>query len=218
MTDTANHCHPQPEPDTKVAKSPALSSYQRSEAEESIINKLGEQMRAQIRIPQLKESQRDQSIVFDHPNQATGWGLLMNALGTTDINFAHGIVRRLANFTAIDGQIDEANLNFALSIVASTKPNDEQETLLAVLQVETCLSAGKMASLLYHGETTGELEQGGNGLNKCARTYALLSETLIRKRSGCQQNQNFTVQNVSVRDNAQAVVTGPRSKAPPKGA
>jgi hypothetical protein len=65
-------------------------------------------------------------------------------------------------------------------------------------------------------QTTVELEHAERAFNKCARTHATLSETLTRKRSGYQQN--FTVQNVSVRDNAQAVVTGPRSKGTPKGA
>jgi hypothetical protein len=218
MTDIAKTNDPQPEPDTKVAKSAAPSSHQLSKAERSVIDKLAEQMRAEISVPRLKKSQNDGAVVFDHPNQAIGWALLMNALGTTNTNFAEGVVRQLANITAMDGEIDETKLNFALSIVASNKPNDEQETMLGVLQVATYLGAGRMAGLFYRAETTGELEYAGNAFNKCARTYATLSETLARKRSGCQQNQSVTVQNVSVRDNAQAVVTGPRSKAPPKGA
>jgi hypothetical protein len=204
----------QPVPDTKVAKAP--DSYQPTEAEESVIAKLSEQMKTEIPVPQLKKSKDGRSLLLDHPKEAIGWGLLMNALGTTNIHFAAGVQRQLANITAIDGQIDENNLNFAFSILAGIKPNDQEEAMLGVLQVASYLSAVKMAGHLYKAETTGELEYAERVFNKCARTCATLSETLTRKRSGSQQN--VTVQNVSVRDNAQAVVTGPRSKGPPKGA
>lgn len=140
----------------------------------------------------------------------------MNALGTTDINFAQGILLQLANITSIDGEIDESNLNFAFAMLAGLKPANQEETSAGLLQVATYLCAVKMARHVYSADTIGELQHSDNAFNKCARTYVILSETLTRKRSGGQQN--VTVQNVAVNDNAQAIVTGPRSKGPPKGA
>jgi hypothetical protein len=91
------------EPKTKVANSAAPDSCQLTEVEASVIEKLGEQMKTQIPIPQLKKSEDGRSVLFDHPNQGMAWGLLMNALGTTDINFVVGVQSQLANITAIRG-------------------------------------------------------------------------------------------------------------------
>ena len=217
MTDqVATSLDPQAQPDTKIANSANPGSYQPTDVELSVIEKLGKQMKAEIPVPQLKKSEDGRSALLDHPNQAIGWALLMDVLGTMDINFAEGIKWQLANITAIDGEVQEQNLNFALSILAGIKPNDPQEALLGVLQVTSYLCSVKMASHLYKAQTTVELEYAERAFNKCARTCATLSETLARKRAGSQQN--VTVQNVSVRDNAQAVVTGPRSKGLPKKA
>src|SRR6516225_3693413 len=120
----ANPPDSQPEPDSKVANPGTPSSYQPTTAEVSVIEKLGEQMKTEIPVPQLKKSKDGRSLLLDHPNQAIGWGLMMNALGTTDIHFVEGVQRQLANITAIDGEVQEQNLNFALSILAGIKPND----------------------------------------------------------------------------------------------
>ena len=179
----------QPQPETQLPK--AADPNQLTEAEESVIAKLGERMKTQISIPQLKKSKDGRSALFDHPKEGIGWALLMNALGTTNINFAAGVQFQLANITAIDGQIDENNLNFAFSILTGIKPNDQEEAMLGVLQVASYLCAVKMAGHLYSAETTGELEYAERVFSKCARTCATLSETLMRKRSGSQQNVKF---------------------------
>jgi hypothetical protein len=206
----ANPPNSQPVPGTKVANSATPRSYQPTQSEVSLIDKLGQQMRAEIPLPRLKKSEDGRSVVLDHPNQGIAWAILMNALGTTDINFAQGILLQLAKITAIDGDIDEPNLNFALAMLVGLKPTNQEETSEGVLRVASYLCAVKMAGHVYRAETIGELQHADNALNKCARTYVTLSETLTRKRSRGQQN--VTVQNVAVNDNAQAVVTGPHSR------
>ena len=139
----------QPEPETKVANSAAPDSYQLTEVEASVIEKLGKQMKAEIPVPQLKESENGQSALLNHPNEGIGWALLMNALGTTSLNFAEGVKWQLAKISAIDGKIHETNLNFALSILAGLKPNNQEEAMLGVLQVASYLCAVKMAAHLH---------------------------------------------------------------------
>jgi hypothetical protein len=145
----ATSLDPQPEPDTKVANSPARDSYQPTETELSVVEKLGEQIKAKIPVPQLKESENGQSVLLNHPNEGIGWALLMNALGTTNLHFAEGVKRQLAEISAIDGRIHETNLNFALSILAGLKPNNQEEAMLGVLQVASYLCAVKMAAHLH---------------------------------------------------------------------
>ena len=185
-------------------------------AEESIVYKLSEQIKAAVPLPKLKKSEKGTSVMLDYPNKAIGWGLLMNALGSTNFDFVAGINTQLAMISSVNGEIQEANLNFALSVIAGMKPNDQDEAMLGVLKAASYLCAVRMAGHLHNAQTTVEVDNAGRAFNKCARTFAVLTETLSRKRSGSQQT--VTVQNVSVRDNAQAVVTGPRSKGPPKTA
>lgn len=204
----------QRQPDTKVANSAAPDSYQPTEAEVSVIEKLGEQMKAEIPVPQLKKSANG---LLDHPNVGIGWALLMNALGTTNLNFAEGIKWQLATISAKNGEINESNLNFALSVVAGIKPTDQDEAMLGVLKAASYLCAVKMATHLHNSETMAEADSAERAFNKSARTFAILSETLMRKRSGSERK--VTVQNVSVNDNAQAIVgnvSGSKSKASPK--
>ncbi len=214
MTNTGNPLKSSPDP--AVANPVTPGSYKPTKAEVSLIESLARQMRAELPVPRLKASKDGRSVSLDHADQTVGWGLLMNALGTTDLVFAEGVKCQLASMTSVDGEIHEGTLNFALSTLAGIKPSTQEEALLGVLHVASYLCALKMAGHLYSAQTTGELDYAERTFNKLARTCAMLSETLMRRRAGTQHD--ITVQNVSVRDNAQAVVTGPRSKGPPKGA
>ena len=164
---------PQRQPDTKSA---APDFYQPTKAEVSVVEKLGEQMKAEIPVPQLKKSKNG---LLDHPNEGIGWALLMNALGTTNHNFAKGVMWQLATISAENGEINESNLNFALSVVAGVKPTDHDETMLGVLKAASYLCAVKMATHLHNAETMAEADSAERAFNKCTRTFAILSETLM---------------------------------------
>jgi hypothetical protein len=89
--------------------------------------------------------------------------------------------------------------------------------MLGVLKAASYLCAVKMATHLHNAETMAEADSAERAFNKSARTFAILSETLMRKRSGSERK--VTVQNVSVNDNAQAIVgnvSGSKSKVSPK--
>jgi hypothetical protein len=65
----------------------------------------------------------------DHPDEAAGVALLMEAIGTTDPDFFLGFVSQLAK--AGGGEIDEHQLNFLLAVVKGIKPRDQLEAMLA---------------------------------------------------------------------------------------
>ena len=87
------------------------------------------------------------------------------------------------------------------SAVAGSKPNDQDEAMIGVLRVAGYLNAVMMAGRLHNAQTIVEADSAERAFNRCARTVAILSETLMRMRSGCEQKA--TVENLSVNDNTQ---------------
>jgi hypothetical protein len=203
---------PELKPEPKVNSGDSSHSDQLTKAEESVLAKLAHRLNAaEPPVPRLKKSDDGKSVSLDHPKTAIGWALLMNAIGTVNIDFAHGIMRHLARISTANDEINENDLNFALAAVANIKPDDHQKAMLGVLQVASYLCAVRMAGLLYSPGTTIELECAERAFNKCARTFATLSETLTRMRSGCEQKA--TVENLPVNDNAQAAGRRAKSKS-----
>ena len=70
-------------------------------------------------------------ISVDHPDPSTGHLLLMRSLGTTEADFANGLLTQLGALSGQTGQSEEAGLNFLLSVVKALEPKDEIEALLA---------------------------------------------------------------------------------------
>ena len=68
----------------------------------------------------------------DHPDDLVGKALLMDALGTGDLDFYHGLLNQLmATAGSKEGQVDERRLNFMLSVMKGVQPRDQLEAMLA---------------------------------------------------------------------------------------
>ena len=67
----------------------------------------------------------------DHPDRLAGQMLLMDALGTGDLDFYHGLLNQLATAGSKGGQVDERGLNFMLSVMKGVQPRDQLEAMLA---------------------------------------------------------------------------------------
>src|SRR5208337_1789001 len=67
----------------------------------------------------------------DHPDPEVGGRLLAHALGTTNIDFLNGRLTELVSVCSCGGGVDERLLNYMLATVASVRPQDEVEALLA---------------------------------------------------------------------------------------
>ena len=65
-----------------------------------------------------------------HPRPDIGQALLMEALGTADLDFWDGLIRQLAN-AAGRGTLEERDLNFILALVKGIEPRDQIEAMLA---------------------------------------------------------------------------------------
>jgi hypothetical protein len=195
----------------EVASPTRVGEYQLTTSEELCFNKLKERSNANALAPTLKvkKSENVQSISLDHPNRIVGFGLLMNALGTANPDFAEGIKSQLVEMSLKDGEVNEDKLNFALSIVTGAKPTDQDDTMFRVLMAACYLSAFTMSGRLNNARTVAEQDSAERAFNKCARTFAVLvASALVTSRL-------LRVQNVSVSDNAQAIVgnvTGSKGK------
>jgi hypothetical protein len=187
----------------KVNSGDSSGSYQLTKGEEAVLAKLAHQLNAaEPPLPRLKKSDDGKSISLDHPKTVIGYVLLMNAIGTVNNDFAEGILRHLARISKTNDEINESDLNFALAAVAGSKPNDQDEAMIGVLRVASYLNAVMMAGRLHNAQTIVEADSAERAFNRCARTVAILSDTLMRMRSGCEQK--VTVENLPVNDNTQA--------------
>jgi hypothetical protein len=140
----------------------------------------------------------------DHPDEAIGSALLMEALGTADEDFLHGLLEQLASAGTQGRQIDERGLNFMVSLVKGIKPRDQIETMLAAQMAAVHMATMTFARRLADVENIPQQDSAERAFNKLARTYATQMEALKRYRTGGEQK--VTVHHVSVSEGGQAIV------------
>lgn len=143
-------------------------------------------------------------IGVDHPDRVVGQMLLMDALGTVDIDFFDGLLRQLANAASQGKKVDESALNFMLSMVQGIKPTDQVEVMLAAQMAAVHNAMMTFARRLNYVENIPQQDSAERAFNKLARTFAAQVEALKRYRTGGEQR--VIVQHVTVCDGGQAVV------------
>jgi hypothetical protein len=165
--------------------------------------------------PRLKVSE-SLEMVPDHPDEAAGIALLMEAVATTDSDFFLGFVGQLAR--AGGGEIDERRLNFMLSVVKGIKPRDQIEAMLAAQMAAVHMATMKFSSSLAVAGHLDHRDSAERTFNKLTRTFVTQMEGLKRYRTGGEQT--VTVQHVNVSEGGQAIVgnvTQGQRDAPPNG-
>ena len=185
------------EPEVREAK------YQLTAREQTALAKHGTRMAAETPAPRMKvaNGEKATTLSLHHPDKVVGYALLMEALGTADIDFVNGLLEQLAKAV---GQIDENRLNFMLAVVKGVKPNDQLEAMLAAQMAAIHMAMMTFAGQLPRVETLPQQDSAERALNKLARTYATQMEALKRYRTGGEQK--VTVQHVSVSEGGQAIV------------
>lgn len=143
-------------------------------------------------------------VVVDHPNFLIGRGLLMEALGTTDVDFFVGVVHQLINAGTRGQKTDVDALNFMLSMVKGVQPRDQVETMLAAQMAAIHSLTMTFARRLAHVENIPQQDSAERTLNKLARTFAAQVEALKRYRSNGEQK--VAVEHVTVNQGGQAIV------------
>jgi hypothetical protein len=189
----------------------AKPKYEPTATERSALGKYDSRKATQT-APRLKVLKSGEKVTIspDHPDQPVGWSLLMEALGTADVDFAKGLIQQLAGAGLKDGQIDndgqidEAGVNFLLSVVKDAKPKDHLEAMLVAQMAVVHVITMAFARRLPHVETLQEQDSAERALNKLARTFTIQLEARTRYRTGGEPQ--VMVQNVSVREGGQAIL------------
>jgi hypothetical protein len=156
--------------------------------------------------PRVKLSNKDGAVQVgtEHPQQSLGQVLVMQALGTTDIDFLNGLVGQLINAGTQGKEPDERTLNFMLAAIKAIEPRDEAECMLAAQMAAVHMATMTFAHRLNHVDNIAQQDSASNAFNKLARTFAVQMEALKRYRTGGEQK--VTVQHVTVNEGGQAIV------------
>jgi hypothetical protein len=130
--------------------------------------------------------------------------LLMDAVGTVDQDFFHGLLDQLTAAAIRGGEIKEAQLNFMLSVVKGIKPRDQLEAMLAAQMAAVHVASMSLAQQLANADTVQHQDSAERAFNRLTRTFSTQMGALKRYRARAEQN--VTVQHVSVESGGQAVV------------
>src|SRR3982074_1342587 len=84
------------------------------------------------------------SLQPDHADAAFGHLLLMDSLGTIQVDFSDGLLAQLANAATKGRIVDERQLNFMLAMVTGIEPRDQLEAMLAAQ-----MAAGHNATMTF---------------------------------------------------------------------
>jgi hypothetical protein len=151
------------------------------------------------------------SVGHDHPDKSIGWMLMVNALGTTDYEFADGLLTQLMNVGTQGQNYDGKWPNFMLSIINGIAPKDEVEAMMAAQMAAVHMATMTFARRLAHVDNLAQQDSAERAFNKLARTFAVQMEALKRYRTGGEQK--VTVHHVTVNEGGQAIV-GAVSQSP----
>ncbi len=156
--------------------------------------------------PRVKVSEKEgvAQILPDHPDFAIGHILLMEALGTVELDFLNGLLKQLANAGSHGKSVDESGLNFMLAVIKGVEPNDQVEAMLAAQMATVHMATMIFARRLAHVETLPQQDSAERAFTKLARTFAAQVEALKRYRTGGEQK--VTVEHVHVHEGGQAIV------------
>jgi len=152
--------------------------------------------------PRIKISSHGFSI--DHADPELGEQLMANALGVTDREAMHGILRQLVKASVSGGSPDDVNLSFMISMVKSIRPRDSVEAMLVAQMVSVHVMAMRCAHHLANADDLAHHDSAARALGRLARTFPAQIEALNRYRS--HGEPAITVQNVSVADGGKAIV------------
>ena len=109
----------------------------------------------------------------EHPNIWVGTLALMQAIGTTDLDFFDGLMRHLVNAGTGKGErASEQGANFMLAVVKGIEPRDQIEAMLAAQMAAVHNATMTFARRLAHVDIIPQQDSAQNAFNKLARTFA----------------------------------------------
>ena len=117
----------------EAAALPPAKQYKPTREEVAAVESLAARKKTRPPAPKLKFTKNGKAVSVDqdHPNPATGWLTLLNALGTANDEFADGLISQLVNAGTTGQDFDGKGPNFMLSVIRGIQPRDEAECMLA---------------------------------------------------------------------------------------
>lgn len=188
-------------------KKPITQPYEPTPQETEIIAAHRDRVKNQKPAPALKFVKNEKgklSVNVDHKDQAVGWTLYMESLGSADSDFVVGFTNQLINEGSTGSEPKENEINYLLSIVRGIEPRDPLETMLALQMAAVHNATMTFARRLATVTTIPQQDSAERALNKLTRTFTTQIEALKRYRSTGEQK--VTVQHVTVNEGGQAVI------------
>ena len=184
--------------------------------EQAILDAQRQRRRARPPAPRVTVRQQNGTSVLgpDHADVATGGALLMEAVGTSSMDFLSPFITQLNSVSSKGSAVDEHELNFMLSVVKGIEPKDEIEAMLAAQMAAVHMATMTFARRLNHVDSIPQQDSAERAFNKLARTFTTQMEALKRYRTGGQQK--VTVEHVTVNEGGQVIV-GSVTQAPGGG-
>src|SRR3954451_727205 len=136
---------------------------------------------------------KDGKIDADHPDSIKGHLLLMDAVGTGDIDFLMGLLGQLAALTGGPGRpMNESELNFLFSVVKDAKPKNQIHAMLAAQMAATHSLMMRAARDLEQATSIQLRESAERILSKLSRTFLAQAQLVLQTQ---KTEQAVTVQN-----------------------
>jgi hypothetical protein len=145
---------------------------------------------------------------------------LKEAYGTEDEDFLKGILTQMLKCSP---SRDEGEINFMASVIKQEKPKTPLDIMLMTQMIAVHSAAMRCAEQLALASDLTCFDSLVRAFDRLTRTFALQRDILVRCQPGSTA-QTVAVQNVSVNEGAQAVVTNlmqnqmPHETAPDKPA
>lgn len=181
-------------------------TYKATEPERVALKKQLDRLAVLPPAPRLTVRNNGTKKVFelDHPKLVVGRGLLMEALGTADFDFYKGVMSQIIKAASHNGEVNEEEINFMLSVIKGIAPQDQLEAMLALQMAVIHITVMSFAPHFSLIETLPQQDSAERALNKLTRTFTTQLEAIKRYRTGGEQK--VTVQHVSVGEGGQAIV------------
>jgi len=170
-------------------------SYRPTAREQIVLDKHAARRDAKVPAPRLKVEDVGifKSVSIDHPDYLTARELLMEALGTADVDFVSGLVDQIVAVSSLRGDITECQLNFALSAIKDIKPNEHLEAMLAAQMALIHMTVMSLGWRFAKAVIPSEREGLAREINRAARTFTGQLDALKRYRNGGEQRVTLQV-------------------------
>lgn len=189
-----------------IAEALPANPYERTASEKEAMKAWSARREQTRKAPRFKlvEKNGNDILTPDHPDLATAFVLLQQAVGSTSVDFTSGLLDQLANAVTRGQKPSEPAFNFALEVVKGIEPRDQLEAMLAAQMAATHVQVMTFARRLNHVDNIPQQDSAERAFNKLARTFTAQVEALKRYRSAGEQT--VRVEHVTVNEGGQAIV------------